>query len=243
MGKYKNIIMLALMLVMAVFIATVVSGIANTVAEEDNKQIAADTCGVTVQIMTASDKQFVINMVNSAQYRVDCLSENFVLQKLVEGEENIWETVATDPMGPEPTEDLTYEFDLPSGENRAFWWKPVADGQSVLTEGTYRICKEIYRKMEEDNEYSYLTLTTQFTYPQVLEASRAFNKPVETAEIAAKLARTMVPEVDGMLDYWNPTVTEQEDSWLVSFPLEDDDYWVVTISKENGSVIESVVAG
>lgn len=243
MGRYKNVILLALMLVMAVFIATAVSGITNTLLEEDNRQIAADTCGVTVQIMEARDDQFVINMVNSAQYRVDCLGENFILQKLVDGEENAWETVETDPMGAEQTEEITYEFDLPSGENRAFYWKPKKDGETVLSEGTYRICKDIYRKMEEDNDYSYLTLTVQFDYPQVLEQTRAFGKPVESAEVAAKLARTMTPEVDGMQDYWNPTVTEQEDSWLVSFPLEDGDFWTVTVSKENGSIIASVVAG
>ena len=138
MGRYKNVILLSLMLVMAVFIATAVSGISNTILEEDNKQIAVDTCGVTVQIMEASDNRFVINMVNSAQYRVDCLGENFVLQKLVD---NVWQTVETDPTGAEYTE-ITYDFDLPSGENRSFWWRPMHNGQPVLTEGTYRICKE-----------------------------------------------------------------------------------------------------
>ena len=239
MGRYKNVILLALMLVMAVFIATAVSGISNTLLEEDNKQIAVDTCGVTVQIMDADEDRFLINMVNSAQYRVDCLGENFVLQKLVD---EVWQTVETDPMGAEYTE-ITYDFDLPSGENRSFWWEPMYNGQPVLTEGTYRICKDIYRKMEEDNDYSYLTLTAEFTYPQVLEESRGYNKPVDSAEVAEKLARTVTPEVDGMVDYWEAIVTEQEDSWLVSFPLEDGGFWDVTISKENGSVIASTVSG
>ena len=250
MARYKNVFILAAMLVMAIFIATVVSGIGNELIGQDNREIAAQTCGVSVQVMEATEDVFLINMVNSAQFPVDCMGAGFKLQRLDE-EEN-WQTVEIDAI-----EEVSFACDLPSGENRSFWFYPVKDGVSVLTDGVYRICKDIHRDMGEENEFEYLTLTTEFFYPRVLDQKRSYEKPVEDTVVATKLARTVLPQEEGMVDYWNPEVTEITRSlteeevangpaeyWQVRFPAKsgdaDDEWsaykaWCVYVSKEDGS--------
>ena len=81
MGRYKNVIILFLMMIMAIFIAGAVSGVANMVVDNSNRDIAAKTSMISLQVMEASDERFVLNMINSSQYQTDCLSGDFVLQK------------------------------------------------------------------------------------------------------------------------------------------------------------------
>ena len=244
MGRYKNVIILFLMMVMAIFIATALSGVANVLMNRDNQEIAAETSLISLQVMEASDEQFVLNMVNSSQYLTDCINGDFLLQK--KGENGEWQTVETMPQATD-----SIQYDLPSGENRSYWFAPVtSDGKTVLSEGEYRLCKEVHRSMEKSNEFEDLTITTEFSYPEVLSERRAYDKPVEEMAHAAKLARTVLPEQEGMEDYWNPTITESDAAaitaagfqpgnvkkcWKVSFPVTDGSDWAVWVVQENGS--------
>lgn len=246
MGRYKNVIILFLMMIMAIFIAGAVSGVANMGVDNSNRDIAAKTSMISLQVMEASDERFVLNMINSSQYQTDCLSGDFVLQK--KDENGDWQTVETMPQ----TID-SIQYDLPSGENRSYWFAPVkeAGGATVLSEGEYRLCKDVHRVMEKSNEFEDLTITVEFSYPQVLSERLIRNKPVEETAHAAKLARTVLPEQAGMEDYWNPEITEsdaeaikaaglspKEDSAShyvkVTFPTEGTTAWAVWVCQENG---------
>ncbi len=253
MGRYKNVIILFLMMVMAIFIAGVVSGVANMVVDNSNRDIAAKTSMISLQIMEASDERFVLNMINSSQYRTDCLNGDFVLQK--KDENGDWKTIETMPQTVE-----SIQYDLPSGENRSYWFAPVqeAGGATVLSEGEYRLCKDVHRIMEKSNEFEDLTITVEFSYPQVLSERMIRNKPIEETRHAAKLARTILPEQAGMKDYWNPDITESDAGVItaagleadlskhyqkVTFPMDDQTAWVVWVCEENGSTYGPVQEG
>jgi len=246
------------MLVMAVFIGGVVNAISSGIVEQDNREIAADTCGVTIHIMQASDESFLLNMVNSAQYEVDCLGESFGLEK--KDEEGKWQevTVKTPAI-------LDISYNLPSGQNRSFLFCPVDEnGNSVLMDGEYRITKDIHREMgSDDSTYADLTLKAEFSYPDILSETRSYEKPVQDALTAEKLARTLLPEQAGMVDYWEAKVEETdsvdgvetkeaagEKWWKVTFEAEDGVKdaqgnpiagWVMYVAKSNGNVYGPVI--
>lgn len=242
MAKYKNLILLVLMLVMAIFIAGVVSSVTNGVIEQDNEEIAAETSGVVLHVMqrTPGQEGLIVNMVNSSQYMIDCLSGEFLLERY-DKQEEVWQQED----GVKLVADTESGYDLPSGQNRSFWiYAQNASGEiienfwSTHSEDTYRICKTIYRDMEKDSRYENLTIRAELTWKTVPEHAAAYGKAVDTAEVASKLARTLLSEQTNMVDYWKPEVekisSEELNRYMEHNPYEteglgtSDSYWAVS---------------
>lgn len=252
MKKYRNLFLLTLVFVLVVLVGGIATSLVNGMLESDNLTIAAQTSGISLKIMGVEGGCFRLNMVNSSEYEVDCLDGAFVLQRR-EGKK--WTEVAAEVL----PEQEGVDWKIPSGENRAFLFMPVPESMNPaesiqLEDGEYRICKQIYRDMEQENNYQYLMITADFQYPDVLSEMPSFEKPVTGAAIAAKLARTLVVWEEGMEDYWNPDVqecggeevlpeaipaeaAEGQQWWRVSFAMKDGaEAAVAYVSKEDGAV-------
>lgn len=236
MKKYRNLFLLSLAFIVVVLVGGIATSLVNGMLESDNLTIAAQTSGISLKIMGVEDGCFRLNMVNSSEYEVDCLDGAFVLQRR-EGKK--WTEVAAEVL----PEQEGVDWKIPSGENRAFLFMPAPESIK-LEDGEYRICKQIYRDMEQENNYQYLMITAGFQYPEVLSEMPAFEKPVTGAAIAAKLARTLVVWEEGMEDYWNPDVQEcGGEGLLEAIPAEaaeGQQWWRVSFAMKNG--VEAAVA-